>query len=181
MIEPQHPAARRLLGAMTRLEMAFGALMLLVILVLVFMQAAQRYMPGDGVAWTGELSRFAMAWLTFSVAGILITLRGHITLEVVDTLPTPRLVRTVQVFSLLIVAAVAVGLSSEAWSLVSTEGQLRSPVLGLPMSVVYVPVLAGMISTIIRSLLAAYIVARYGPLQPPGEHAPATDSKEQNA
>lgn len=181
MIEPQHPAARRLLSAMTRLELAFGALMLLMILVLVFMQAAQRYMPGEGAPWTGELSRFAMAWLTFSVAGILVTLRGHITLEVVDTLPAPRLVRTVQVFSLLIVAVVAVGLSCEAWSLVSTEDQISSPVLGLPMSVVYIPVLAGMISTIIRSLLAAYVVARCGPLLSVGEHSPATDSKERNA
>ncbi len=168
VIEPRNPLVRRIVGVLTRIELAFGALMLLMILVLVFLQAAQRYMPGEGFAWTGELSRFGMAWLTFSVAGVLITLRGHITLEVVDTLPKPQLVRTVQVFSLLVVAVVAAGLTVEAWNLVSTEGRLSSPVLGMPMSIVYVPILAGMCSTVLRSLLAAWTVAFHGALEMPG-------------
>lgn len=168
VIEPRNPLVRRIVGVLTRIELAFGALMLLMILVLVFLQATQRYMPGEGFAWTGELSRFGMAWLTFSVAGVLITLRGHITLEVVDTLPKPQLVRTVQVFSLLVVGVVAAGLSTEAWSLIRTEGALTTPVLGISMSYVYIPVLAGMLSTVLRSLLAAWTVALHGALSVAG-------------
>lgn len=168
MIEPRNPLVRRVVGILTRIELAFGALMLMMILVLVFLQAAQRYLPGESLAWTGELSRFGMAWLTFSVAGVLITLRGHITLEVVDGLPQPKLVRTVQTFSLLVVAVVAAGLTTEAWSLIRTEGSLTTPVLGISMSYVYIPILAGMLSTVLRSLLAAWTVAFHGTLSVPG-------------
>lgn len=147
----------------TVLELTIGAVMLLTIFILVFMQAAQRHVPGFSFAWTGELSRYALVWLTFSVAGVLITKREHITLEVVDILPRPRLVRAVQVFALVIVAITAAGLTIEAWALVQTQGILRSPVLGISMSLIYLPVLIGMVSTVIRSLISAADVALHGP------------------
>lgn len=166
MTDTRKPLSRRVVDILTRLELGFGAIMLLIILVLVFLQAAQRHSPFDSVAWTGEVSRFALAWLTFSVAGVLITHRGHITLEVVDTLPAPKLIRVVQVFSLVVVAVVALGLSREAWDLIQTSSALSSPVLGLTMSIVYIPVFVGMVSTVIRSLAAAWSIAKNGPIIP---------------
>ena len=171
MTSPPRHTLRRALRALTALELSFGAVMLLTILVLVFIQAAQRHVLGEGLPWTGEVSRFALAWLTFSVAGVLISRRGHITLEVVDILPRPRLVRTVQVFSLLVVAATAAGLTWETWNLVQTQGALRSPVLGLSMAVVYIPVLIGLVSTVIRSLGSALDIALHGPMQPETQEA----------
>lgn len=172
MTDIRKPLSRRVVDVLTRIELGFAGVMLLVILVLVFTQAAQRYTSFEGVAWTGEISRFGLAWMTFSVAGVLITLRGHIALEVVDTLPAPRLIRVVQVASLVIVAIIAIGLTMEAWGLVQTQGALRSPVLGMPMSWVYIPVLTGMVSTIIRSLFAAFMIAKHGPILPAAELTP---------
>ena len=169
MIDTRKPLSRRVVDVLTRLELGFAGVMLLVILVLVFTQAAQRYTPFEDFPWTGEISRFGLAWMTFSVAGVLITLRGHITLEVVDTLPAPRLIRIIQVLSLLIVAAIAILLTNEAWGLVQTQGAIRSPVLGMPMSWVYLPVLYGMVSTVIRSLFAAWMIAKHGPILPAAE------------
>lgn len=157
---------RRTGKALTALELAVGSLMLLTIFTLILIQAAQRHLPGDSLAWTGEISRFGLVWLTFSVAGVLITHRGHITLEVVDILPRPQLVRGVQVFALLVVAAVAAGLSFEAWALVQTQGILSSPVLGMSMALLYIPVLLGMVSTIIRSLISAADIMLHGPALP---------------
>lgn len=157
---------RRAGKVLTAAEMGLGALMLLTIFVLIGIQAAQRHLPGESIAWTGEVSRFALLWLTFSVAGVLITHRGHITLEVVDILPRPQLVRTVQIFALLVVAAVATGLAVEAWTLVQTQGILRSQILGMSMALVYIPVLVGMISTVLRSLLSAADITLHGPVLP---------------
>ncbi|WP_147107381.1 TRAP transporter small permease [Nesterenkonia populi] len=168
------PRSRRAHDAITRLELAFGSLMLLMILALVFAQAAQRHLPVPSAAWTGEISRFGLAWLTFALAGVLITLRGHITLEVLDILPQPRLVRFVQIFALVITAVIAAGLAREALTLVQTQGMLRSPVLRMPMSWFYVPVLLGMISTVIRSLLGAWTVFKHGPYLSAGTNAPAS-------
>lgn len=174
MSSPLRTVLRRAGKTLTVAEISLGALMLLTIFVLILIQAAQRHLPVESIPWTGEVSRFALVWLTFSVAGVLITHRGHITLEVVDILPRPHLVRAVQVFALIVVAAVAVGLSIEAWTLVQTQGILRSPVLGMSMALVYLPVLLGMVSTIIRSLVSAADIALHGP----SESADPAESSE---
>lgn len=150
----------------TRLEIGVGAVLLLTIFILMFVQAAQRHLPMDSLAWTGEVSRFSLAWLTFLMAGVLVTERGHITLEVLDTVPNQHVVRGVQAFALLVVAATAGLLVHEAWSLVETQGIMRSPVLGLPMSWVYAPLLVGMVSTVIRSVISAVDIALHGPVLP---------------
>lgn len=157
-------ALRRIGRLIGFVEIAFGALTLLVIAVLVLTQAAQRYLPFEGFAWTGEIARFSLVWLTFAVIGVLVTTRGHIALEIADALPKPSLVRTVQVLSLLIVAAVGVGLTVEAANLVATQGIVKSPVLRIPMSIVYIPVLLGAISTAVRALISAIDIALHGPI-----------------
>lgn len=166
MKSPFRTLMRQVCRVLTAAEIAVGSVMLLTIFVLIVFQAAQRHLPGDSLAWTGEVSRFGLVWLTFSVAGVLITQRGHITLEVVDIVPRPQLVRGVQIFALLVVAAVAAGLSMEAWNLVQSQGILRSPVLGMSMALVYIPVLIGMLSTVLRSLISAVDITLNGPTKP---------------
>ena len=153
----------RSLRVLSRVELTIGIVSMVAILVLVFYQALQRYLPLGQVAWTGEISRFSMVWLTFAVMGWLVTARSHIALEVADTLPSPALVRAVQVFALVVVAAVGVGIALEAYALVDTQGIIKSPVLRIPMSWVYVPVLFGAVSTALRAAIAAVDVAVNGP------------------
>lgn len=154
---------QRAIRVITLIEITIGVIAILAILVLVFTQAAQRYSPFEGFAWTGELAKFSMIWLAFSVMGVLITTRGHIALEVVDTFKNTTLVKIVHIIALTIVFLVGIGLISEAWGLVTTQGIIKSPVLRLPMSIVYIPVLVGVISLTIRSALAAVDVAINGP------------------
>lgn len=154
---------RRTAGILTRIEIGIGSAAVLVILVLVFYQALQRYLPIDSIAWTGELSRFGLLWATFATMGVLITTNGHIALELSDSLRSPMAVRIIQVFALVIVTIVGAGLTAEAWELVRTQGIVKSPVLRMPMSWVYIPVLIGAISTVIRSIVAAITIAVHGP------------------
>jgi TRAP-type C4-dicarboxylate transport system permease small subunit len=154
---------RRVARIITVIELTIGAVAVLMILVLVFYQALQRYLPFESLAWTGELARFALLWATFSAMGLLVTSRGHIALELADSIRNPMVVRIIQVFALLVVAAAGIGLSLEAWALISTQGIVKSPVLRVPMSWVYVPVLIGTVSTTIRALLSAADVALHGP------------------
>lgn len=136
----------------------------MIILVLVFYQALQRYLPIDSIAWTGELARFSLLWATFAAMGILVTSHGHIALELADSIRNPMVVRIIQIFALLVVAAAGIGLSLEAWALVETQGIVKSPVLRIPMSWVYIPVLIGTISTTVRALISAGDIALHGPV-----------------
>ena len=48
----------RTVRAVTAVELAIGGAAMLLIFFLVLFQALQRYLPIDGVPWTGELARF---------------------------------------------------------------------------------------------------------------------------
>ncbi|WP_460801668.1 TRAP transporter small permease [Microbacterium sp. GXF6406] len=168
MSSEQHPqrtgVLRRIVRVITGVELGIGGFSVLMILVLVFYQALQRYLPFESIAWTGELARFGLLWATFAAMGVLVTTHGHIALELVDSLRNPMTVRIIQIFSLLVVAAAGIGLSIAAWELVETQGMVKSPVLRVPMSWVYIPVLIGTVSTAIRALFAAADIAKNGPI-----------------
>ena len=122
---------------LTAIELTIGVAALLLIFGLVLLQAAQRYLPIDGWPWTGELARFCLVWLTFVVAGVLVTTDSHIAIEMIDMAPSARLRRVVRVLSCLVVAAIGVGLCAEAWELMQTQGMLKSPAMQMPMSWLY--------------------------------------------
>ena len=112
----------RSVRVVTAIELAIGAATLLLIFFLVLVQAGQRYLPFDGWSWTGELARFSLVWLTFVVAGVLVTSDSHIAIEMIDVVRSPLVRRVVRVISCLVVAAIGVGLSAEAWELTMEPG-----------------------------------------------------------
>ncbi|MGI5190948.1 TRAP transporter small permease [Promicromonospora sp. CA-289599] len=155
---------QRLVKVLTAVELTIAGLAGAMIFVLILFQAVQRYLPLPQVVWTGELSQFALIWLTFVAAGVLVTRNGHIALQLVDSLPSPTTVRIVQTFASALVALIAAGFSWACWELVSSAGFLTSPALGLPMSWVYAIALIGLVSATIRAAVSAVQVARSGPI-----------------
>ena len=156
----------RLVRVVTGLELTIGAAALLLIFFLVLTQAAQRYLPVDGWPWTGELARFALVWLTFVVAGVLVSSDSHISIEMIDAVHSPLLRRIVRVISCLVVAAVGVGLTAEAWELTQTQGVLKSPAMRMPMSWLYAISMIGFVSTVARATVAAVRYAVLGAPEP---------------
>ncbi len=156
----------RTVRVLTSIELAIGAAALLLIFFLVLVQALQRYLPLEGWSWTGELARFALVWLTFVVAGVLVSSDDHISIEMVDAVRSPLVRRVVRVISCLVVAAVGVGLCAEAWSLTMDQGVLKSPAMRMPMSWLYAICLIGFVSMTIRATVAAVRFAVVGAPEP---------------
>lgn len=152
----------RSVRVVTGIELGLGAVALLLIFGLVLVQAAQRYLPVEGWSWTGELARFSLVWLTFVVAGVLVTTDSHISLETVDMIENPVFARVVRVISCLVVAVIGVGLTVEAWELVSTQGVLKSPAMRMPMSWLYGISMIGFVSIVVRAVVAAVRYAVVG-------------------
>jgi TRAP-type transport system small permease protein len=151
---------------LTAVELSIGVAALLLIFGLVLLQSAQRYLPIDGWPWTGELARFCLVWLTFVVAGVLVTHDSHISIEMIDLVPGERFRRVVRVLSCLIVAAIGVGLCREAWELMETQAILKSPAMRMPMSWLYAVSMVGFVSVVVRSLIAAVQYAVLGVPEP---------------
>ncbi len=155
----------RVIKVITGIELGIGVVALLLIFFLVLAQAAQRHLPVDGWPWTGELARFSLVWLTFVVAGVLVTSDSHISIEMIDVVKNPLVRRIVRVISCLTVAAVGVALTAEAWELVQDQGVLKSPAMRMPMSWLYAISMIGFVSTTIRATIAA---VQYAVLGAPG-------------
>jgi TRAP-type C4-dicarboxylate transport system permease small subunit len=144
----------------TRLELAIGAVALVLVFLLVLVQATQRYLPVSGWPWTGELARYALVWLTISVAGVLVTSDSHIALQLVDGIENPVVLRVVRVVAALTVAAVGAAFALEAWDLMVSQGRLRSPSLRMPLTWLYLIPFLGFLSTAVRGVVAAIGFAR---------------------
>jgi TRAP-type transport system small permease protein len=166
---------RRVTRVLTAVELTIGVAALLMIFGLVLLQAGQRYLPIDGWPWTGELARFCLVWLTFVVAGVLVTTDSHIAIEMIDLVPGELLRRVVRVVSCLIVALIGVGLCAEAWELVQTQDLLKSPAMRMPMSWFYAISLIGFVSVVVRSLIAAAQYAVLGVPEPTYADLPARE------
>ncbi|WP_168801706.1 TRAP transporter small permease [Glycomyces buryatensis] len=174
---PQPPARRepRVLHWLSTLELALGCLALATILVLVLLQAAQRYLPVSGWPWTGELARFSLAWLTFVMVGYLAGQGRHIVVEAVDALKWKPVVRAVRIFSHLAVAAIAIGFAAACYDLVSNDTGQVSPAMGMPMIWLFVIPLIGFASTAIRSVALIFLPEtgdRHDPPSEPNDPAP---------
>jgi TRAP-type C4-dicarboxylate transport system permease small subunit len=177
-----HPAIKRLVRLLTAVELTIACVAMAMIFVLILFQAVQRYLPLPQIVWTGELSQFALIWLTFAAAGVLVTRNGHIALQIVDNLPSPVVVRVVQVLAMALVTVIAAGFTWACWELVYSAGFLTSPALGVPMSWVYAIALVGLASTTLRAAVGAVQVARFGvPAAEGSAEGPAAGSAEGSA
>ena len=156
------PRLRTVLRRVTGVELAVGVVATLLILLLVLVQAGQRYLPVEGWSWTGELARFCLVWLTFAVAGVLVTSDSHIAIELVDGIRKPVVVRVVRVVACLVVAAIGAGLAMEAWVLTFDSPPIKSPAMRMPMSWLYGISMIGFVSVVVRALVAAVRFAVLG-------------------
>lgn len=156
----------RVARVLTAVELTIGVAALVLIFALVLVQAAQRYLPIDGWPWSGELARFCLVWLTFVLAGVLVTNDAHISIEMIDLVPGDHVRRVVRVVSCLVVALIGVVLCAEAWELVQTQDMLKSPAMRMPMSWLYGISMIGFVSVVVRSLIAAVDYAVHGVPEP---------------
>jgi TRAP-type transport system small permease protein len=159
---PQRSALGRLVRVVTAVEIGIAGAAAALIFVLVLIQAGQRYLPIDGWTWTGELARYGLVWLTFAAAGVLVTRDGHISLQLVDSLKSERVVLAIRVFALVVVAVCGVGYALACWSLMQESGSLTTPAMGLPMRWVYLIPLLGFVSTAVRASAAAVGLLLHG-------------------
>ncbi|MDE3722900.1 TRAP transporter small permease subunit [Nocardiopsis sp. N85] len=151
--DPTTPRTRpAVLRRLERAELTTGAVMLTVIFALMLTQAVQRHLPLAGWVWTGELARYGLVWLTFSVAGYLVGRDEHITLKLVDFFLRGWALRAVWILANLVVAAVSAGLVVEAFALVFGGSPQTTPALGIPLSWTYVIPMIGLTLAGLRAL-----------------------------
>lgn len=158
--QPAEPERRREVGVFRYLgyvEQVIGSLLIVVIFVFVLMQAVQRYLPIPTWVGAGELSRFALAGLTFLMVGYLYGHGLHIAVLVIDRYTSGRTAQLVHVLTHVLVLLSALLLLRGAWALVSDSGSQSTPALGIPMLWIYLLPLLGIATLTVRSAVAIFV------------------------
>jgi len=112
-------------------------LLMCALIICVFAQVLFRFVVEQPLAWTEELARFILVWLTFLGAAYAMSLKAHVSIDFfVKKLPS-SLYKASLVLSTLISIAFFYILVTEGYSMTTrTMGQL-SPVLEIPMGIIY--------------------------------------------
>lgn len=154
---PQGEPMRSIFRALGMLERIVGSLLLLLVLILVLAQVADRYMTG-AAPWTGELARLSMVWSTFLLAGYLIAYAPHhITILVIDYVAKGRWLAVVKLFVHVVILATCLFLIYGSYTLVTTTVDQVTPAGGLSLRLVNSIPLVGLVLVALRIVLGIVV------------------------
>ena len=134
----------RLSNAVRKAENFVGITTVLLMIVLIAVQVVFRYALDSPLAWTEELNRLAMVWLSCIGAAIAMRERAHVQIEVLyDHVPAP-----VQTLFRLLGHVIVIGFSlfMVVYGVILVSGLFANRVgaLDLPLAVFFMPLpLAG--------------------------------------
>lgn len=151
---PRREPMRTIFRVVGMLEQVVGSLLLILILILVLAQVAQRYVPGAW-PWTGELARLSMVWATFLLAGYLFAYAPrHITILVIDYVAKGRWLAAVKLFVNVVILATCLFMIYASYTLVTTAVAQVTPAGGWSLRFVNSIPLVGLILVVVRIVLA---------------------------
>lgn len=139
------------------LEQAIGAVLVVVILFLVLTQVAQRYIPGQGWPWTGEVARYSMVWATFLLCGYLLAHDRHISIHVVDYVLRGRGLAVVKILVDLTVLLTCLVMMYATWDMITKDIGQVTAAAQMPLKYVNVPVLIGLALSAVRASMSLAI------------------------
>lgn len=139
------------------LEQIVGSVLLLLILILVLAQVAQRFFPGSW-PWTGELSRYSMVWLTFLLAGYLMAYAPHhIAIHIIDFVVRGRWKAVIALFVNVVILVTSLVLIYGTYGLIDTDIGQVTPAGQMPLRLVNMVPLVGLSLVAVRAVMAIVI------------------------
>lgn len=166
----------KLLHAIDRLEEIFASLSISILVVLISTQVFFRYVLGDSLAWTGELSRYLLIWAVYIGCSFAAKEDRHLEVTFIRTLLGPRGNRVIISFSYLVTiifCGFCVIWGIEMLEFLGRTGQ-RTQTLGVSVYWVYLSLPVGMALMGFRMLQRLWIVGVKGQL--PAKYAAKTTS-----
>lgn len=145
IVAPEMPVAPMHLDALARIAEIVLVVALLGELLVVIVNVIGRTTGQTGFLWTPEISQIALSTMTF-IGGVVAYRRGqHAPVRAVLNLMPPRASRFCHVFADVLVLTVALLAAITSFSLVEAGWHERTPILGIPVSAIDIPVMLGLI------------------------------------
>jgi TRAP-type C4-dicarboxylate transport system permease small subunit len=156
---PSSRPFRTVMRAVGIAEQSVGLALIVVILFLVLVQVAQRYVDTfGGWPWTGEVARLSLVWCTFALTGYLMAQDRHITIRVIDLALPDWALDLVKLLAHLVVLATCLGMGYATYRLIADDIGQRTPAAEIPLALVYVMPLMGYLLTGLRAAMVIGLV-----------------------
>lgn len=129
---------------------------------IVFAQFFTRYVMNDSLAWTEEIARYGLMWVTFVGAAIVVRKNAHIAVEVLLHF-VPKPVARAMLVLIDLVKLTFLGLL--AWFGITITERMdmqRMTIIELPMSIVYGGIAVGCFMMLARQVQIVWKNARDG-------------------
>jgi TRAP-type C4-dicarboxylate transport system permease small subunit len=134
-----------LLRAIDAVVDAIGAVSLLAVTAVVFLNALGRYLFSFAILGAEEFSRLLVVWLCFFGAYVLLRRDAHVSVDILPILLPPRALRVLRGLVGLVALAAMLYLAWYAWKLVGFSARTgqRSTTLPVPRYVFFLPIAIG--------------------------------------
>lgn len=112
-------------------------LLLMLMVVAVFLQVLFRFFLDQPLAWTEELSRYLLIWITFLGSAYAMSIRAHIGTEYILKYLSPFMAKAVTVIAAILSIVFFAVMVQQGYILSARSMTQTSPTLLLPMGYVY--------------------------------------------
>jgi|GEM_PF-933510 len=120
-------------------------LMLLAMAALVVLQVVARDVLHLGLAWADELARYAGLAVVYLTVPLLLLQNKHVAVDIVVTRLRGVARGAVEFINELLMLAFCVLFLWGGWAFIQRAGRFATPALGMPNTLFYLPVMAGMV------------------------------------
>ena len=110
---------------------------LAVLVIVVFLQVIFRFVLGAPLAWTEELARYCLIWITFLGAAFAMSTKAHIGMEFFMKLFAVSIRKALYILATLATLTFFLLMVVQGYDLASRSMSQLSPVLRIPMGAIY--------------------------------------------
>ncbi|MGK7377381.1 TRAP transporter small permease [Planococcus sp. 1R117A] len=127
----------KIIGYMNSGIKHFLNVILAVLVTVVFLQVIFRFVLGSPLAWTEELARYSLIWITFLGAAYAMSLKAHIGMELFVNLFGLPIRKAIYILATIASLAFFLLMVIQGFDLAARSMSQLSPVLRIPMGVIY--------------------------------------------
>ena len=146
---------KKFLNLLDNFEESLAGFALLLMALLYFLEVVLRYLFSHSIAWIEEFLRYLMVFITFFGASVAIKYGSHMSVNVIEFIPSKSLKRAVELLIPLLGILFSVWLVYLSWLLmlrVKGFGQ-QTPAMQIPMYIPYSILPLGFVSMCVRFVM----------------------------
>jgi TRAP-type C4-dicarboxylate transport system permease small subunit len=113
------------------------AALFFVMIISAFIQVVARTVLSQPQTWTEELCRYCMVWLTMIGSGVAIKTRGHIAVDILKEVISPKAAARIDVLNMILECIFSVILIHFGFALSMKNMSQMTPGLKIPMGAAY--------------------------------------------